>query len=135
MDLAGREVDSFGDFADVLVDDGVEATLGEDVDQHRDRQGLVEDRVFGIHMGSARERVARNDRNEFCANESHHAREQLGVFQFVAVKPPHEFLPSMQRDLVRQRQGSQPLKRERVELQRTLILQLFENVLFDLLDR
>lgn len=62
VNLAGGEVDTFGDFVDVFVDDGVKAAFREDVDQHRDRQRVIEDRVFGIHMSSPRQGMASDDR-------------------------------------------------------------------------
>ena len=43
--------------------------------------------------------------------------EKFGVLQFVAIKPLYELLPSMQSDLIGERQRSQPFKRERIKFE------------------
>src|SRR5688572_675883 len=48
-DLARLQIDALGDLLDGLVNDSVITALREDVDQHRDRQRLVEDRIFRVH--------------------------------------------------------------------------------------
>src|SRR5687768_15839917 len=117
LDLAGRQIDPLRDFPNVLVDDRMIAALGEQIDQHRDCQRLVEDRVLRVHVRASRQGVPGDDRHELAADDLHNLRQKLAVFQLVAIQPFHQLLPAMDDDLFGKGQDSQPLERSRVQLQ------------------
>ena len=81
------------------VHDGVEAAFGEDVDQHRERQGILQHLVFGVYQGAAGNRVADDDRHDLLFDELHHPVEELGMLQFVAVQALDQLLAGVDDDL------------------------------------
>ena len=87
LDGTGNEVDALGDFLNVLIDDGMEAAFGKDVDQHAQRSRIVEHRVFRVHYRAAGEGVAGNDRQELRFDQIDNAKEQVGMFDLVAIEP------------------------------------------------
>src|SRR5688572_6778116 len=85
-DLAGPQVDALGNLQDLLVDDRVVAPLGEDVDEHRNGERLVQDGVFRVHMRPARQRMPCDDRHELVGDERDDVPEQLWLFELIAVE-------------------------------------------------
>src|SRR3984893_12602808 len=63
----------------------VEAALGEDVDQHRQGGRVLEEEVFGVDAGDARDRVANHDGHDLAFNELDHPREGFWLLYLVAV--------------------------------------------------
>src|SRR5262245_46959871 len=57
LDSTRLEVETFRHIDAMDVHDGVVAALGEDVDQHRQRQRVIEDCVFSIDVRDARDRM------------------------------------------------------------------------------
>ena len=109
LDLTGGQIDSFRDFLDVLVHDGMIATLREQVDQHRDGERFVEDGSSEF-TSAARQRVPGDDRHELIGDELHDVAQKLGVLQLVAVEPFDQLLPAMHDELLGERQRAQPLE-------------------------
>src|SRR5580692_3207702 len=64
LDESGGEVEFLRDFDAMEIDDGVIAALGKDVDQHGERQRVVEQEVFGIDECEAGNGMAQHDRHE-----------------------------------------------------------------------
>ena len=64
------------------IDDGVVSTLGKHVDQHRQRQRIVEYGVFGVDMRHAGDCVAKDDRDHLPFDEGDHPGEELARLQF-----------------------------------------------------
>src|SRR5688572_7194014 len=89
-DLTGHQIDTLGDLLNMLVDRGVVAAVRKEIDQHRNRQRLVEDRVLRVHVRAPRQRVARDDRHELTADQIDNLRQQFRMLQLVAVKSLHE---------------------------------------------
>ena len=98
-DLAGREVEPFRHVDAVDVHDGVVAALGKHVDQHGQRQRIVEHGVLRIDQRDARDRVAQHDRNDLVLDETDHLRKQRAMLQFIAVEPLDQLLAGMDDNL------------------------------------
>src|SRR5688572_18135652 len=119
----------------MLVDRGMVAAVRKEIDQHRNRQRLVEDRVLRVHVGASRQRVERDDRHELTGHQINYLRQQFRMFQLVAVKSLHELLAPVHDELLGQRLRAEPFEGARVELERALIFELVEDVRLDLRDR
>ena len=83
----------------MLVDHSVEATLGEDIDEHRDRERVVEDQGLDIDVGLAGDGVSLDDRQELILNQLDDLTEALGVALGVVVQAADEILTGMLDDL------------------------------------
>ena len=84
-DLTGGEIEAFWGFDFAFVDRGVEAALGEDVDDHGEGERVREERVFATDDGEAGDGVAFDDRHEGLFDHGDDPGEELGVFELVAV--------------------------------------------------
>src|SRR5260370_8230493 len=71
----------------------VEAALGKHVDQHRQGSRVLEEQVFGVDAGDARDRVANHDGHHLAFNELDHPPEGFWLLPLLALPPPDNHLP------------------------------------------
>src|SRR4051812_23678170 len=91
----GGEVEFVRYFDPVNVDNRVVTTLRKNVDQHGERERVIEYRIFRIDMRDAGDRVTENDRYDLFFDERGDLGEQRAVLEFVAVEPAHHLLASV----------------------------------------
>ena len=128
VNLPGLQIDAQWHADPGDVHRGVEAALGEDVDQHRQGGRVLEERVFGVDAGHARDRVANHDRHHLAFNELDYPPEGFWLLHLVAVQPADEVLAGVADDFAGQRQPPKPVEGARIQLQRALIFQLADDV-------
>src|SRR5271166_6432775 len=87
----------------------VEAALGEDVDQHHQGGRVLEEQVFGVDAGDARDRVANHDGHHLAFNELDYPPEGFWLLHLVAIHPPDEVLAGVPDDFAGQRQPPKPV--------------------------
>ena len=119
----------------MLVDHGVEAALGEDVDEHRDGQGVVEDRGLDVDVRLAGDRVGSDDRQELVLDQLDDLPEGVGVTLGVVVEAADEVLAGVLDDLRGQRDRRDEVIRLFGQLERALILELLDDAGLDFRQR
>jgi hypothetical protein len=70
VNLPGLQIDAQWHADPSDVHRCVEAALGEDVNQHRQGGRVLEEQIFGVDAGDARDRVANHDGHHLAFNES-----------------------------------------------------------------
>ena len=60
-DETGGEINALGDLDAVDVNEGVIAALAENINEHGESGGIVEERVIGIHVGTTGDGVPPDD--------------------------------------------------------------------------
>src|SRR5690606_39206650 len=133
-DGAGGGVEAVRDLDAVQVDDRVVATLGEDVDEHREGEGIVQKAILGVDQREAGDRVPEDDRHDLLAHEPDDVGKEFAVLELVTVETLHQLLPGVNDDFLGDRNYAQRVVRGGIQLERALVLELLENVLLDLLD-
>ena len=88
----------------------------------------MEELVFGIDVRTAGDGVADDDGHHLLLDELHHGLHEVWFLDLVGIQPAHQVLPGMTNYLAGQRQIAQLVKGARIEFQRALILQLFDDV-------
>src|ERR1700674_296607 len=127
VNLPGLQIDAQWHADPGDVHRGVEAALGEDVDQHCQGGRVLEEQVFTVDVGDARDRVANQDWHHLAFNELDHPPEGFWLLHLVAIQPPDEVLAGVPDDFAGQRQPPKPVEGARVQLQRALIFQLADD--------
>ena len=106
----------------MFIDYRVISTFGEDIDEHGEGEWIVEQRVFGVDLGATGEGVALDDGHELRLQHVHHADEEVGVFEFIAVESINELLPGVEDDVFGQWKRSQAIVGSCMEFKRALVL-------------
>lgn len=131
-DEAGGEINALGDLDAVDVDEGVVAALAEDIDEHGEGGGVVEERILGIHVGTTGDGVPDDDGHDLAINKGDDLAEEFRVLEHVGVEAFYEFLAGVHDDLARDGDDAEAVVGGGVELEGALVLELVEDVALDL---
>src|SRR5262249_5941156 len=116
------------------IDDGMIAAFRKNIDEHGESERIFEDRVFSVDMSDAGYGVSQDDGNHLLFDHGGHLRKKFAMFNSVAVEPRYQFLPRMNDDGTCDRNAAERIHSAGVELERALVLKLFEDVSFDFLE-
>ena len=119
----------------MLVDHGVEAALGEDVDEHRDGQRVVEDGGLDVDVRLAGDGVGLDDRQELVLDQLDDLTEDLGVALGVVIETADEILTGVLDDLRGQRNRRDEVIRLFGQFEGALILELLDDAGLDFRQR
>ncbi len=135
MDLMRNRVDSFRNLGDCLVNDRLETTLRENIDEHRQSERIPKQSVFGVDHSAPGDCVALDDGHELVDDHVDDRYEQFGVFQFVRIQSFHQLLARVHRDVFSEGDWTQSVEGSWIEFQGALILKLGQDVLLNLRNR
>jgi len=128
LDFASLGVEPVGDLEALDVDGSVETALGEDVDEHGERKGILEDGLLGIDIGLPGNGVAHDDGHDFLLDELDDALEGGGVLGGVTIEAVNEFLPGCADDLAGKRKAAEEVVGAGLKLEGALVLELADDI-------
>lgn len=133
--LKGARVDADGLLDGLDVHVGVEAALGENVEEHVDELGIEAELVVAPDEHAPRDGVPAHVRDEAILDVVEGKLEEGRLVDEVRVEAADELLARILADLRSERDVLQEIVRRVVELERALILEFLEDRVADLLDR
>ena len=131
-DETGGEINALGDLDAVDVNEGVIAALAENINEHGESGGIVEERVLGIHVGTTGDGVPPDDGHDLAINEGDDLAEEFRVLELVGVEAFYEFLAGVDDDFASDGDDAEAVVGGGVELEGALVLELVEDVTLDL---
>jgi hypothetical protein len=131
----GSYIEMFGYLDPVEINGRMVSSLRHHIDQHREGQRIIERRILGVDQGIPGNRVPAHNGKNLRPDECDNIRKSFLVLHLIPVESFDEVLPGVNNYLSGNRHLAQPVHRPRIKFECTLVFQLPQYVLLDLVER